>query len=57
MLPPKKAVRKGQQGKAVGWVPPTALLSLKQFVAIWVEKTSTRAEQPFDIIRWTVTPG
>jgi hypothetical protein len=28
MLPPKKAVRKGQQGKAVGCVPPTALLSL-----------------------------
>jgi hypothetical protein len=26
MLPPKKAVRKGQQGKAVGCVPPTALL-------------------------------
>jgi hypothetical protein len=26
MLPPKNAVRKGQHGKAVGCVPPTALL-------------------------------
>ena len=28
-LPPKKAVRMGDEGKAVGTMPPTALLSLR----------------------------
>jgi hypothetical protein len=44
-LPSEKTVRMRQQSKAVGCVPPTALLS-PGGSAIWVAKKTPRAEQP-----------